>query len=528
MRERKGDAMRGKRVMMLAAMCVLALVSGGASQGQTVEDLSVVSTTAFNIGNGVTKVWDGYLYTRAGSLEGGGWGDGGVTVIDVRDPLHPVEVARVDDYYTSVMVFSGHHMFLFRRDPTMSGTNHALHVIDIADPATPTLACSLSVGHRARAFKISGNYIYVASSYQGLWVFDISDPTDVRQAGWLNIDADRLALIPPLGEADPILYVSGDQGKLTTVSLLDPANPSVIDTTTTDSVGYMMEMGTILVLVQGSAGGQLLFLDGTDPFAELGTYGLEGSVAVGPGDQHLYVSRDGGSFTVLDLRSPSAPTEVARCETGLSHRATLVPTPTLVYAVGSGALVVTESLRVFDDVTWDSWAAAEIDACVGAAIVGGYGDGSYQPGAPVARHQMAVFIARALAGGDDNVSAGPGAATFDDVTLDHWAFKYVEACVADGVVQGFDPVTYGPTVTVSRDAMAVFVSRAVAGGDENVPDGPADATFDDVPTDNWAYAYVEYCTGEGIVQGYDPVTYGPSIAVTRDQMAVYVARAFGL
>jgi hypothetical protein len=76
--------------------------------------------------------------------------------------------------------------------------------------------------------------------------------------------------------------------------------------------------------------------------------------------------------------------------------------------------------------------------------------------------------------------------------------------------------------------MAVFISRAVAGGDGNVPDGPAEATFDDVPTDYWAYKYVEYCVAENIVQGYDPVTYGPLVPVTRDQMAVFIARAFGL
>jgi hypothetical protein len=141
---------------------------------------------------------------------------------------------------------------------------------------------------------------------------------------------------------------------------------------------------------------------------------------------------------------------------------------------------------------------------------------------------MAVFISRALAGGDANVPDGPDTATFDDVPTDHWAFKYVEYCVANGVVQGFDPVTYAPTVIVSRDAMAVFISRAVAGGDGNVPDGPDTATFDDVPTDYWAYKYVEYCVANDIVQGYDPLTYGPTITVTRDQMAVYICRAFDL
>ena len=163
-----------------------------------------------------------------------------------------------------------------------------------------------------------------------------------------------------------------------------------------------------------------------------------------------------------------------------------------------------------------------------AGIVGGYGDGTYQPEVVVSRDTMAVFIARALCKGDDSVPDGPAVATFDDVPTDYWAYKYVEYCVANDIVEGYDPVTYGPTVAVTRDQMAVFISRAVAGGDGNVPDGPAVATFDDVPTDYWAYKYVEYCVAENIVQGYDPVTYGPIVPVTRDQMAVFIARAFGL
>jgi hypothetical protein len=53
-------------------------------------------------------------------------------------------------------------------------------------------------------------------------------------------------------------------------------------------------------------------------------------------------------------------------------------------------------------------------------------------------------------------------------------------------------------------------------------------SFTDVPADYWAYRHVEYCVGAGIVQGYADGSYRPANEVTRDQMAVYVQRAFGL
>ncbi len=181
----------------------------------------------------------------------------------------------------------------------------------------------------------------------------------------------------------------------------------------------------------------------------------------------------------------------------------------------------------FPDVSSDHWAHDAVVECVAAGIVSGYGDGCYHPDWEVTRDQMAVYMARALAGGDENVPTGPATATFSDVPTDHWAYKYIEYCVVQGIVQGYWD-GYHPDDTVDRAQMAVYVARAVAGSDANVPDGPETATFDDVPTDHWAYKYVEYCHAQGIVQGYDSVTYAPDVVVTRDQMAVYVARAFSL
>jgi len=104
----------------------------------------------------------------------------------------------------------------------------------------------------------------------------------------------------------------------------------------------------------------------------------------------------------------------------------------------------------------------------------------------------------------------------------------VEYAVSHHVVGGYSDGTYRPTLTVTRDQMAVFVARAMAGGDSSVPTGPSIATFPDVPTDFWAFKYVEYIESEGVTGGYPDGTYRPTVAVTRDQMAVYVSRAFHL
>lgn len=114
---------------------------------------------------------------------------------------------------------------------------------------------------------------------------------------------------------------------------------------------------------------------------------------------------------------------------------------------------------------------------------------------------------------------------FPDVGRDHWAFDAVEACYEAGIVGGYDDGTYRPGVAVSRDQMAVFISRGLAGSDDAIPTGPPSPTFPDVPTDHWAYKWIEYAKSRNIVAGYPDHTYRPNLPVDRGQMAVFIARA---
>ena len=178
----------------------------------------------------------------------------------------------------------------------------------------------------------------------------------------------------------------------------------------------------------------------------------------------------------------------------------------------------------------DNWAFEETLLCVDADIVQGYPGGYYQPTWAVNRGQMAVYIARAIAGGDSSVPDAVAPATFDDVsdTNSTWAWKYVEYAVAQNVVQGYDENTYAPEVEVDRGQMAVFIARGkgwVILGDDMAT---APELFPDVPAGHWAGKAIGACVDHNVVQGYGDGYYRPYHTVTREQMAVYVARAFNL
>ena len=184
--------------------------------------------------------------------------------------------------------------------------------------------------------------------------------------------------------------------------------------------------------------------------------------------------------------------------------------------------------RLTEAAGWGSFAVAPIAAGETIAAFGGY---------VVTRDQLAVYIARARAGGDGGVQVPTGVVepSFSDVPDDHWAYKYVEYCNDLGVVGGYPDGRYQPTNPVDRGQMAVFIARAMANpvGDVGlagyVP--PSTPTFPDVtPSSSWAWAvrYVEYIKERHVSEGYPDGLYHPERTVTRDQMAVYIARAFDL
>ncbi|MFB3880852.1 MAG: S-layer homology domain-containing protein [Armatimonadota bacterium] len=184
------------------------------------------------------------------------------------------------------------------------------------------------------------------------------------------------------------------------------------------------------------------------------------------------------------------------------------------------------------DIANDSWALEAIAACMGSDIVSGYPDGLYRPATKVSRDQMAAFIVRAAAGGDSQVPKATGGATFGDVNKGSWAYDYIEYAAAAGIVEGYSDGSYHPDWTVNRGEMAAFMARSIASpqGEEGLVgyQPPASQAFADVANDSWCSRYVEYLAERGLISGYPDATYRPADPVSRDQMAVYIARAFGL
>ncbi len=177
----------------------------------------------------------------------------------------------------------------------------------------------------------------------------------------------------------------------------------------------------------------------------------------------------------------------------------------------------------FSDVPAGYVHAANIDCITDYGLAEGYPDGTYRPGQPVKRSQMASFVARLLdAAGVALPAAPPDAFTADDGGVHELAINQLAALgIFDGTT-GESGETYGVSDPMRRDDMAQILVNAykVATG-EDIPAGD-DAFTDDNSSDN--EDAINALAAAGVVEGTGGGLYDPAGSVTRGQFASFFAR----
>jgi hypothetical protein len=166
----------------------------------------------------------------------------------------------------------------------------------------------------------------------------------------------------------------------------------------------------------------------------------------------------------------------------------------------------------------------EIGKLSAVGVTQGCGGGNYCRGSNVTREQMAAFLIRALG---DFTPAPPATQRFGDVPASNPFYGFIEQMAVRQITLGCGGGNYCPTANVTREQMAAFLIRALhAPG--YVPPAPGSQRFLDVPSSSPFYGHIEEMAVRAITLGCGGGNYCPTANVTREQMAAFLVRAFGL
>lgn len=117
--------------------------------------------------------------------------------------------------------------------------------------------------------------------------------------------------------------------------------------------------------------------------------------------------------------------------------------------------------------------------------------------------------------------AQAAASDFSDVPSDSWAVDVINSAVQDGLMQGMGGGVFGYNRTITN---AEFVTALCRMFSWNLV-SPAQASFTDVGSGDWFYAYIETGVVHGVFDGGGK--FSPGQPIDRETMAVWLVRALG-
>lgn len=217
-------------------------------------------------------------------------------------------------------------------------------------------------------------------------------------------------------------------------------------------------------------------------------------------------------LAVLAMLATLLPSQTAHAQT----------TPPYDRGIGNACSATMRGFSPFSDVRSGTHRGAISCIAFYGVTQGGAGTASavtYDPLRPVTREQMASFIARMVNRVDGyRLPVGPPRA-FPDSTGEH--ARNIDRLAAVGIVEGrggrFDRRGH-----VTREQMASFVSRALE--EVSGRNLPVSNVFDGAGISSAHQRNVGKLAAVGVVAGRGGGVYGPTMPVTRQEMASFIAR----
>ncbi|MFD1910373.1 S-layer homology domain-containing protein [Paenibacillus rhizoplanae] len=132
------------------------------------------------------------------------------------------------------------------------------------------------------------------------------------------------------------------------------------------------------------------------------------------------------------------------------------------------------------------WAKADIELLASKLIVNGSTETQFAPDSDITRAEFAALLVRSL-----GLTPDTAGANYTDVMTGDWYAGAIGAAVQAKLVEGFQDQSFRPNDTITREQMAVMISRAIsfAGQTNDAISGqvrPLSAFQDQAEISSWA------------------------------------------
>jgi hypothetical protein len=174
----------------------------------------------------------------------------------------------------------------------------------------------------------------------------------------------------------------------------------------------------------------------------------------------------------------------------------------------------------FSDVSASYWAHDTIGKLSGQGYISGYPDGTFRPGKPITRAEVAAIMDKVL----DLAPYTTQGPTFNDVNPDDWFYQAVETANHAGIEIGYHNGTFHPNAPISRQEIACVLVQALGKSQLAGSDAQAVTKFmDDHDIAWWSRGFVFVAMQQQIIGGYPNGTYEPENKTTRAEACAMIS-----
>jgi hypothetical protein len=219
----------------------------------------------------------------------------------------------------------------------------------------------------------------------------------------------------------------------------------------------------------------------------------------------------------VDTGDNTAQNDTSRSSGRSSSKAAAVAE---VSTEGSTANAAVDTIvDAFTDIS-NHWGRDIINEAAEKNIVSGYSDNTFRPNNSITRAELLTILYNS--GLADTTKRAD--VSFTDISGNEWYNDYVKWGVANNLIVGYEDNTFRGNDAVSRQEMAVVISKFVDLVGIAYEDGQPIAFADGAAIAQWARSYVDKISSYGIVTGDNNNCYLPDKELTRAETAVIVNR----
>ncbi|MCR8633428.1 S-layer homology domain-containing protein [Paenibacillus radicis (ex Xue et al. 2023)] len=194
-----------------------------------------------------------------------------------------------------------------------------------------------------------------------------------------------------------------------------------------------------------------------------------------------------------------------------------------IQRTGNSIYTVVKSSKTFLDME-GHWAKADVEQLASKLLIKGISDTRFAPQNQITRAEFAILLVRGLGLTASDTSK------FVDIQSSDWFAPAVGAAVKAGLIDGYEDSTFRPNANITREQMAVMITRAIALTGKKLDADPARTpSFVDASSiSGWAKDAVARSVSMGIMNGVTDSTFAPNDNATRAQAAVMLKRSLQL